>query len=84
MGALKEFFTKNSGSLTCSCIADGLSHTTCVETNNQMYTTATGTNLDQNHLIKELDFVKAIHQRKDVTGHIKIERFGALKDIRLS
>ena len=47
-----------------------------------MYTTGAGTNLDQNHLIKELDFVKAIHQRKDVTGHI--ERFGAPKDIRLS
>ena len=54
----------------------------CVETNNQMYTTGTGTNLDQNHLIKELDFVKAIHQRKDVTGHM--ERLGAQKDMRLS
>ena len=82
MAELKEVCTKNSGSLACSCIVDSLSHTTCVETNNQMYTTGAGTNLDQNHLIKELDFVKAIHQRKDVTGHI--ERFGAPKDIRLS
>ena len=40
MGAFKEFCTKNSGSLTYSCIADSLSHTTYVETNNNLDTCA--------------------------------------------
>ena len=33
-GALEEFCTKNSGGLACSWIAESLSQTTCVETNN--------------------------------------------------
>ena len=32
-GALKEFWAQNFHSLVCSCIADSLSHTMCVETN---------------------------------------------------
>ena len=36
MGALKEFCTKNSGSLSFSCIADSLSHTVSVETNDSV------------------------------------------------